>query len=47
MRIFEVSWSSAPLFSPLLGETIVDDTTLLQCNITGLTSVSSPSWPNH
>lgn len=29
--------------SPLLGETVVEDTTMLQCNITGLTSVSS-AW---
>lgn len=36
-----VGWSTAPSFSPLLGEMVVEDTTLLQCNITGLTSVSS------
>uniref|UniRef100_H3D5I0 Fibronectin type-III domain-containing protein n=1 Tax=Tetraodon nigroviridis TaxID=99883 RepID=H3D5I0_TETNG len=33
-----VGWSTAPSFSPLLGEMVVEDTTLLQCNITGLTS---------
>lgn len=37
---FAVSWSDAPLLNPLLGEMVVEDTTLLQCNITGLTSVS-------
>uniref|UniRef100_A0A1A8FYA0 Ankyrin repeat and fibronectin type-III domain-containing protein 1-like n=4 Tax=Nothobranchius korthausae TaxID=1143690 RepID=A0A1A8FYA0_9TELE len=36
---YKVSWSSAPSFSPLLGEMIVDDT-LLQCNITGLSTGS-------
>ncbi|XP_078793470.1 ankyrin repeat and fibronectin type-III domain-containing protein 1 [Oryzias latipes] len=35
---YKVSWSSAPSFSPILGEMIVDDTSLLQCHITGLTS---------
>ncbi|KAI9536640.1 hypothetical protein NQZ68_031714 [Dissostichus eleginoides] len=35
---YKVSWSSAPSLSPLLGEMLVEDTTLLQCNITGLTS---------
>ncbi|XP_060951586.1 ankyrin repeat and fibronectin type-III domain-containing protein 1 [Limanda limanda] len=35
---YKVSWSSSPSFSPLLGETVVEDTDLLQCNITGLTS---------
>nr|XP_020461770.1 ankyrin repeat and fibronectin type-III domain-containing protein 1-like isoform X2 [Monopterus albus] len=35
---YKVSWSSAPSFSPLLGEIVVEDTTLQQCNITGLTS---------
>ncbi|CAB1443949.1 unnamed protein product, partial [Pleuronectes platessa] len=35
---YKVSWSSSPCFSPLLGETVVEDTDLLQCNITGLTS---------
>ncbi|KAA8581665.1 hypothetical protein FQN60_003246 [Etheostoma spectabile] len=35
---YKVSWSSAPLLSPLLGEIIVEDTTLLQCHIPGLTS---------
>lgn len=39
--MFEVSWSSNPSFSPHLGEMIVDDATQLQCNITGLTPVSS------
>lgn len=38
--MLEVSWSSNPSFSPLLGEMIVDDATQLECNITGLTSVS-------
>lgn len=38
--MFEVSWSGNPSFSPLLGEMIVDDATQLECNITGLTSVS-------
>ncbi|XP_069011849.1 ankyrin repeat and fibronectin type-III domain-containing protein 1 isoform X1 [Embiotoca jacksoni] len=37
---YKVSWSSDPSFSPLLGEMVVDDTTLLQCSITGLTSGS-------
>lgn len=40
---FTVSWSTAVSLSPLLGETVVEDTTMLQCNITGLTSVSS-AW---
>ena len=40
-----VSWSSAPSLSPLLGEMVVEDTTLLQCNITGLVSVSSAQIP--
>ncbi|CAG5907725.1 unnamed protein product [Menidia menidia] len=35
---YKVSWSSSPSFSPLLGEMLVDDTSLLQCIITGLTS---------
>ncbi|XP_034049791.1 ankyrin repeat and fibronectin type-III domain-containing protein 1 [Thalassophryne amazonica] len=35
---YKVSWSCSPSFSPLLGETMVEDITLLQCNITGLTS---------
>ncbi|XP_049916701.1 ankyrin repeat and fibronectin type-III domain-containing protein 1 isoform X1 [Epinephelus moara] len=34
---YKVSWSSSPSLSPLLGEMVVEDTTLLQCNITGLT----------
>lgn len=38
-----VSWSTAVSLSPLLGETLVEDTNMLQCNITGLTSVSSAS----
>lgn len=38
-----MSWSSAVSLSPLLGETVVEDTTMLQCNITGLSSVSS-AW---
>lgn len=38
---FTVSWSTAVSLSPLLGETVVEDTTMLQCNLTGLTSVSS------
>ncbi|XP_026206829.1 ankyrin repeat and fibronectin type-III domain-containing protein 1 isoform X1 [Anabas testudineus] len=33
---YKVSWSCAPSFSPLVGEMVVEDTTLLQCNITGL-----------
>lgn len=46
MKIFlchvsAVGWSAAPSFSPLLGELVVEDTTLLQYNITGLTAVSS------
>eukprot|EP00064_Thunnus_orientalis_P007862 superscaffoldBa00000897_g7884 len=35
---YKVSWSCAPSFSPLLGEMVVEDTTMLQCNISGLTS---------
>ncbi|XP_029703127.1 ankyrin repeat and fibronectin type-III domain-containing protein 1 isoform X3 [Takifugu rubripes] len=35
---YKVGWSTAPSFSPLLGEMVVEDTTLLQCNITGLTA---------
>uniref|UniRef100_A0A8C6ST33 Fibronectin type-III domain-containing protein n=1 Tax=Neogobius melanostomus TaxID=47308 RepID=A0A8C6ST33_9GOBI len=34
---YKVSWSSSPTLSPLLGEMVVEDTTQLQCNITGLT----------
>ncbi|TSO57263.1 Ankyrin repeat and fibronectin type-III domain-containing protein 1 [Bagarius yarrelli] len=33
---YRVVWSSSPSFSPLLGEIVVEDTTLLQCEITGL-----------
>lgn len=40
-RVSAVGWSTAPSFSPLLGEMVVEDSTLLQCNITGLTAVSS------
>lgn len=40
MCSFAVSWSDAPLLNPVLGEMVVEDTSLLQCNITGLTSVS-------
>ncbi|KAM8836285.1 ankyrin repeat and fibronectin type-III domain-containing protein 1 isoform 3-T5 [Spinachia spinachia] len=35
---YKVSWSTAPSLSPLLGEVVVEDTTPLQGNITGLTS---------
>nr|XP_040032646.1 ankyrin repeat and fibronectin type-III domain-containing protein 1 isoform X3 [Gasterosteus aculeatus aculeatus]XP_040032647.1 ankyrin repeat and fibronectin type-III domain-containing protein 1 isoform X3 [Gasterosteus aculeatus aculeatus] len=35
---YKVSWSTAPSLSPLLGEMVVEDTTLLRGNITGLTS---------
>ncbi|XP_059180611.1 ankyrin-repeat and fibronectin type III domain-containing 1 [Centropristis striata] len=35
---YKVSWSTSPSLSPLLGEMLVEDTTVLQCNITGLTS---------
>ncbi|KAL6095149.1 uncharacterized protein ACO6RY_16409 [Pungitius sinensis] len=35
---YKVSWSTAPSLSPLLGEMVVEDTTLLQGNIAGLTS---------
>ncbi|TNN24976.1 Ankyrin repeat and fibronectin type-III domain-containing protein 1 [Liparis tanakae] len=38
---YKVSWSSAPSLSPLLGELQVEDTTLLQATITGLSAVSS------
>ncbi|KAF3704505.1 Ankyrin repeat and fibronectin type-III domain-containing protein 1 [Channa argus] len=31
-----MSWSCAPSFSPLVGEMVVENTSLLQCNITGL-----------
>ncbi|XP_028332922.1 ankyrin repeat and fibronectin type-III domain-containing protein 1 isoform X2 [Gouania willdenowi] len=37
---YKVSWSSVPSFIPLLGEMVVDDSTQLQCTITGLTSGS-------
>ncbi|KAM9488692.1 ankyrin repeat and fibronectin type-III domain-containing protein 1 isoform 1-T1 [Clarias gariepinus] len=33
---YRVVWSSSPSFSPLLGERVIEDTTLLQCDITGL-----------
>ncbi|KAF5889587.1 ankyrin repeat and fibronectin type-III domain-containing protein 1-like isoform X1 [Clarias magur] len=33
---YRVVWSSSPSFSPLLGEIVIEDTTLLQCDITGL-----------
>ncbi|XP_070304434.1 ankyrin repeat and fibronectin type-III domain-containing protein 1 [Salvelinus sp. IW2-2015] len=34
---YKVSWSGSPSLSPLLGEALVEDTSLLQCNITDLT----------
>ncbi|XP_045065619.1 ankyrin repeat and fibronectin type-III domain-containing protein 1 [Coregonus clupeaformis] len=34
---YKVRWSSSPSLIPLLGETLVEDTSLLQCNITDLT----------
>uniref|UniRef100_A0A8C8CUD9 Fibronectin type-III domain-containing protein n=1 Tax=Oncorhynchus tshawytscha TaxID=74940 RepID=A0A8C8CUD9_ONCTS len=34
---YKVSWSRSPSLSPLLGEALVEDTSLLQCNITDLT----------
>lgn len=37
---FAVSWSCSPSFSPSVGEMVVEDAAVLQCNITGLTSVS-------
>lgn len=37
---FSVSWSSVPSFTPLLGETVIEDVTQLQYDITGLTAVS-------
>lgn len=40
-HVSAVGWSTAPSFSTLLGEMVVEDTTLLQCNIPGLTSVGS------
>ncbi|XP_043082106.1 ankyrin repeat and fibronectin type-III domain-containing protein 1 [Puntigrus tetrazona] len=33
---YRVSWSSAPSFTPLLGETVIEDVTQLQYDITGL-----------
>ncbi|XP_053493927.1 ankyrin repeat and fibronectin type-III domain-containing protein 1 isoform X3 [Ictalurus furcatus] len=33
---YRVVWSSSPSFSPLRGEIVIEDTTLLQCDITGL-----------
>ncbi|XP_058255126.1 ankyrin repeat and fibronectin type-III domain-containing protein 1 isoform X1 [Hemibagrus wyckioides] len=33
---YRVVWSSSPSFSPLLGEIVIEDTTLLQFDITGL-----------
>lgn len=38
--VFAVGWSCAPSFGSLLGEMLVEDISLLQCNISGLTSVS-------
>ncbi|XP_037393188.1 ankyrin repeat and fibronectin type-III domain-containing protein 1 [Pygocentrus nattereri] len=35
---YRVVWSGSPSFSPPLGELVVEDTTLLQCDITGLTA---------
>ncbi|XP_051543366.1 ankyrin repeat and fibronectin type-III domain-containing protein 1 isoform X2 [Myxocyprinus asiaticus] len=35
---YRVGWSSVPSFSPLLGETIIEDVTQLQYDITGLTA---------
>ncbi|KAM7370905.1 hypothetical protein PAMP_010415 [Pampus punctatissimus] len=35
---YKVSWSCVPSFNPLLGEMVLEDTTLLQCNISGLAS---------
>jgi len=35
-----VSWSSVPSFTPLLGETVIEDVTQLQYDITGLLAVS-------
>ncbi|XP_068610755.1 ankyrin repeat and fibronectin type-III domain-containing protein 1 [Brachionichthys hirsutus] len=35
---YKVSWSTAPSLSPILGELVVEDATLPQGNITGLTS---------
>ncbi|KAM6951317.1 ankyrin repeat and fibronectin type-III domain-containing protein 1 isoform 2-T2 [Aplochiton taeniatus] len=34
---YKVGWSCAPSFSPMLGEVVVEDTSLLQCHIAGLT----------
>ncbi|KAJ3607823.1 hypothetical protein NHX12_024874, partial [Muraenolepis orangiensis] len=33
---YKVGWSTSPSMSPLLGETLVEDTTQLRCDITGL-----------
>ncbi|KAL2078456.1 hypothetical protein ACEWY4_026141 [Coilia grayii] len=35
---YKVEWSSSPSFSPILGDIVVEDTTHLQCDISGLTS---------
>ncbi|XP_062848336.1 ankyrin-repeat and fibronectin type III domain-containing 1 [Trichomycterus rosablanca] len=35
---YRVVWSSSPSFSPFLGEIIIEATTQLQCDITGLTA---------
>ncbi|XP_077075368.1 ankyrin repeat and fibronectin type-III domain-containing protein 1 isoform X2 [Siphateles boraxobius] len=35
---YRVSWSSVPSFTPLLGETVIEDVTQLQYDITGLTA---------
>ncbi|XP_037134366.1 uncharacterized protein LOC119138444 isoform X1 [Syngnathus acus] len=35
---YKVSWSSTPSFGSVLGEAVVEDTNVLQYNITGLTS---------
>ncbi|XP_030626060.1 ankyrin repeat and fibronectin type-III domain-containing protein 1 [Chanos chanos] len=35
---YKVGWSSVPSLSPLLGEMLVEDTTRLRCDITGLTA---------
>ncbi|XP_046888294.1 ankyrin repeat and fibronectin type-III domain-containing protein 1 [Hypomesus transpacificus] len=34
---YKVVWSVSPSFSPQLGELLLEDTSVLQCNITGLT----------
>ncbi|XP_048029749.1 ankyrin repeat and fibronectin type-III domain-containing protein 1 isoform X3 [Megalobrama amblycephala] len=38
---YRVSWSSVPSFTPLLGETVIEDVTQLQYDITGLTAEES------